>query len=199
MSDLAHLYQSEVEDDLEVVKSEKIPAGDWKSAEDLLSKCDQTLLMMEQASRSSSKKETMATCTSLRREVEALKDEVKRKALLAKPKFSEEEDDDDIESQAADEKQMLVKSGQTLQQARKNAIGLQEIGTSIVENLQRQKEVLDQASSKVSRTNSLTQKGRDLLRTIEKAQMRNKIFYFGSIAMVVVGVMLLVLWIFFKS
>jgi len=201
-SELVGLYQKEVEDGIALVKTQKIPAGDWKAAEEQLKQCAQTLQLMEQEARLSRKRDTaMLVVNSLRKEIDSLLDEVRRSSLLNRSRVAS---DDDLESGRFldpddEEKEILTKSQSALEESRRRLAEIQEVGTGIQNNLSQQNETIYSVHGKIKHTSVLATEGRNILRNIERAETRNKIFAYGAVVVVFIGIVIAIYWILFRT
>jgi hypothetical protein len=206
LSDLFHMYQKEVEDGLTLVKTQKIPAGDWKAAEDTLKQCSTTLFMMEQEARSArnaARKDTaMVAVNSLKKEIDSLLDDVRRSSLLNRSRIGSDEEDPEtgrLLDTEASEKQTLGRSDRALQNSKKMISEMQDIGAGIQKDLSQQSETIQSVHGKVKNTNSLAGEGRNILRGIEHNEMRNKVCAYGAVVAVFIGIVIAIYWILFRT
>ena len=206
LSDLFQMYQKEVEDGLTLVKTQKIPAGDWRAAEDTLKQCSTTLFMMEQearAGRNASRKDTaMVTVNSLKKEIESLLDDVRRSSLLNRSRIGSDEEDPEMGrllDPDEDERQVLGRSQRALDNSRKMLMEMQDVGAGIQTNLAQQNETIQSVHGKVKNTNTLAGEGRNILRSIERNEMRNKFCAYGAVGAVFIGIVIAIYWVLFRT
>ena len=204
-SELVVMYQREVEEAIGLVKSQKIPAGDWRAAEDLLKQSQETLKLMEQEARSArnahKKDVSMVSVNSLRREIDSLMDEVRKNSLLNRSRIGS---DDDVESGRLlepdeGERDVLKRSHDALLHSRRVLGEIQETGVDIQKNLSTQNDSISSVHGKVKNTNTLATEGRNILRNIERTEMRNKICAYGAVIAVFIGVVVAIYWILFRT
>jgi hypothetical protein len=204
-SDLVMMYQKEVEDGLSLVKSQKIPAGDWKAAEEHLKQCAQTLMLMEQKARSAGNSQkrdtTMVAVNSLRKEIDMLLDDVRRSSLLNRSRIGS---DDDPESGRLldpdeEEREILTKSQVSLENSRRALGDMHQVGLGIQNELSQQGETIHSVHGKVKHTTSLAGEGRNILRNVERAEMRNKLCAYGAVGAVFIGIVVAIYWILFRT
>jgi len=203
-TELLVLYQKEIEEGLALVKTQKIPAGDWRAAEEQLKVCANNLRLMEEetrAARNASKKDiTMVTINSLRKEIDSLMSDVKKSSLLNRSRIASEDDpetggllDDE------DERAILSSSQSALDKSRKNLIEMQEVGTDIQSNLEQQTHTIKGVIKKVRTTDKLASESRNILRGIERAELRNKFCAYGAVILVFIGIVIALYWIMFRT
>jgi hypothetical protein len=206
MSDLASLYQKEVEDSISMVKNQTIPGGDLKGAESLLRQCEQTLTLLEKEARSAGgarKEAIMATAAGLRREVEALNQETKKKALFGRQRRGSSAGDDPergglLEDEEEDRK-LVNKSKLALKKSTAAMSAMTEQGVEIQRQLEEQKNTMQSAMNKMNRTDALSQEGRRHLSEIERGELRNKIFMYGAVVIVFIGIVVMLYYVFFRA
>jgi hypothetical protein len=206
ISDLFHMYQKEIEDNLSLVKSQKIPAGDWKAAEEALKSCQHTLVLMEneaRAGRDTTRKDTaLVTVRSMRKEIETLLDTVKKNSLLNRSRFGsddEEEERGGLLGGDNDDQQILKRSGQALHESRRVIGEIKQTAANIQIDLEAQSQTMHSISGKVEHTNRISTVARNLLRTIEKNETRNKLFAYGAVVAVFIGIVVAIYWVLFRT
>ena len=199
------LFQQEIEEAIGIVNSQKIPAGDWRAAEDILKQSQQTLKLMElkvRSPRNAQKKDVfMVSVNSLRKEIDSLLDDVRRSSLLNR---SLNGSDNDPESRRllepnGGEKEILMGSQSTLINARSNLAEILETREGIQKNLSLQNDTISSVQGKVNNTNTLANKGRNLLRSFEQAEIRNKLCVYGAVLAVFIGLFVAIYWILFRT
>ena len=186
LSDLGGLYREEIESRIAAVR----PRLGEKGIEEELKAITQTISLLESEGRknrsATRKEELLNAATALRREIEALAEENKRKALLARSaKVMDEEAGGLLEE---DDSETLQRSGDNLSRSKKNLKEMVEIGVGVQENLSRQMETIHSARGKMTETNNLTGEARQILRNIEGNERRQRLFMYAAVILVVVGV-----------
>ncbi|KAH9256847.1 hypothetical protein BASA81_004960 [Batrachochytrium salamandrivorans] len=190
------IYQKEVEDGLAVVKQDKIPQGDWKGAEEQLKKSLASLQMMEATCRGLPVRDPAlsSSAKALRRELNDLMNDVQKNLLLGGTKTGDGEGMD-LEAQEAEKKQILRGSGAALNQAKQTLVGIQSNATTIIGELDKQKDTIASAKIKVDQTNDLTVESRNLLRQIESNSTRQKMITYGALLLVAIAVIACFYWV----
>lgn len=208
MSEFIALYQKEVEEYLALAKTQKIPAKDWKAAEEVLHKAQQSLKMMEASARgqkvaAGSTNVHQIACQRFRQEIgDLLQDVQKNELLQIKSKTYGERDVEAggglLEDEEEDNKQLLRGTHQTLAQATHSVRTMTANGESIKQELNKQKEQIQSAQDKIKLTNEKTQESRNLLRRLEHVGTKNKIITYGALGLVCVGVVVAMYFVLFS-
>ena len=204
MSDLASLYQKEVEDYISLIKTQHIPVQDWKGADGLLKQCEQTLTLLEKESRSAGgKRESVVTVVaSLRRELDALNQEVKKKVLFSRNRRGSSDDDPEkggLLNDNEEDRKILSKSKIALKKSTASMQVMSEQGLEIQRQLEEQEQTMRSALGKMNKTDQLSQEGRRHLNEIERGELRNKIFMYGAVIIVFIGIVVMLYYVFFRT
>jgi hypothetical protein len=193
LSDLGALYKEEIESRMAAVRTR---LGE-KGVEEELKAISQTISLLESEGRknrsATRKEELLNSAAALKREVEALNEDNKRKTLLShSAKVVDEEAGGLLEDEEA-----LNHSGDALQKSKKNLREMMDIGLGVQENLDRQMDTINSTKGKMTETNNLTARARQALRNIEGNERRQKLFMYCAVLLVVVGVSAAVYMILF--
>ena len=184
-----------------LVKSQNLPAGDWKEAEENLKLCAQMLMLMEQEAVSTKprKDAAMITVKSLRREIDNLFEEASKSSLLGRSRFEHDAEKGRLLRDDDEESRVLSNSGNSLAWSIKQVKEMQETGSKIQEDLSIQSQTMKSIGNKANRTNSLASEGRDNLRNMERRGMWNKLCAYGAVVLVFVGIVVAAYWTLFRT
>ncbi|KAH9260529.1 hypothetical protein BASA82_001115 [Batrachochytrium salamandrivorans] len=136
----------------------------------------------------------VASAKALRRELNDLMNDVQKNLLLGGTKTGDGEGMD-LEAQEAEKKQILRGSGAALNQAKQTLVGIQSNATTIIGELDKQKDTIASAKIKVDQTNDLTVESRNLLRQIESNSTRQKMITYGALLLVAIAVIACFYWV----
>jgi hypothetical protein len=206
-SDLLLSYQKQIEEALELVKFQKIPAGDWQGADNILKECLQMVMLVEQKLRVktdltlSQHRDTGATklaVKSLHKEIDSLVAEVNRNLLLRNFSRGSLTEDDPENGLLESEQEILKRTGNNLRHANDTLIQIHKEAIGIQENLEAQRETLNSIHQKVGLTNRILIAGRNVIRKLETATIKGKVCAYAAVVAVMTGIVVAIYWVLFR-
>jgi DNA-binding XRE family transcriptional regulator len=211
LQDLPSIYKEELENRLTKVKTK---IGE-KGTEEELKGIGQVLSLLEleaRALRNPQRRENLlASCSTMRKELNALTEENQRKALLSRPKPLEPDDStanggkrsrgpsigDAGEEDPEANKKLLSKSRESLKRTQDTIAQTIDVATSTIDELHDQEQTLNRIHVKVSTTNMLAGKARVIIRSMEQGEVRSKMIMYGAVIFVVIALIVAMYFVLF--
>lgn len=208
LDDLLLAYQREVEDGLELAKIKYIQAGEWAGALECLKLASSHLALMEQEARSgrhAARKDTALACIkSLRKELDDLISQARRRILLNRQasqealdeleRIQEKESDPEI----GEDVKLLQQSGSNLLFVRKQLAEMTDTGLSTMDELNTQNTKLGSIHGKVDSTNGSLVDARNSVRKMEHMRRISSMCGYAAIFAVFGGAIFCIYWVLFR-
>ena len=193
IQDLATLYKEEIEQRIAVARTKLGEKGTEEEIKSIL----QELVLFENESRgqrnSQRREQLLQQAAGLRKELESLSEENRRKALLGRQNSARVDDsgtssllDGDEEAPEPD-MDVARRSGQTLKSTKKKLNEIIDMGTDVSSNLKQQTDQMNKINRSLNQTQVHQGEARVLLRETEAAERRSKLIMYGAVCFVVVA------------
>ena len=157
------------------------------------------------AQRSAQRREQiLQTAAGMRKELGALGDESRRKALLSQKATARVEDastgsllNGDADEEDRGDIETARKSGRTLKEAKKRLHETLDTADETADNLDRQTQQMRRIQQSVNTTQTHQGEARQLLRETEAHERRSKLIMYGAVAFIVVALIVAAYYILF--